>query len=529
MKNLSTTILSLAMILLSSCAKESKPKNIILMIGDGMGVQQVEQAIQYQKLYLKDGQPLNMETLQNQPHHGLVQTYSANGIVTDSAAAATAMACGFKTDGEMVGQDPDAKPCHSIIDIAKAHGLSTGLVSNTRISHATPGSFVSQNMWRNNENEITEQIITEAKVDLHLDGGGRHLIPQFQSDGKTPMNWSDVPECKGIDKLIDGKSKRLDQKDLLKVARDKGYEFICTAEQLQAAVSKSPKKLLGVFSASSFPYIQERETSPTIPSLPSLTTTALNFLSKNQNGFFLMVEGGQIDYAGHDNDVSTMLKETLEFDKTIGIVLEFIKSHPDTLLIVTADHETGGFGFTYRERKVEEMTDPEYTSIPEHSRPDYKFPLPAPIFKHIASQKLSHRSVLQPFMTTVYANEETTDPISPEVYANGIKAFVKLVKDQLGYTISEADAEYVLSRKNKRSQANLTIDQTPFCIHYWIDAHLNKFAEVIGSENFAVWATGNHTASPVHIFAVGPETYASKVQGLIDNTDIYKIMKSVFE
>lgn len=528
MKNLALTFM-VCLLLLSSCSNQAKPKNIILMIGDGMGTQQVAQAIQYQKLYLKDGHPLNLEILQKQHHQGLVETHSANGIVTDSAAAATAMACGFKTNGEMIGQDKEGQKCHSIVDIAKSNGLATGLISNTRLSHATPGAFVSQNIWRNNENEIAEQIIAEAKVDILLNGGGRHLIPQFNVDGKTPMTWSEVPECKGIDKIIDGKSKRIDQMDLIKLARDKGYEFVCTAEQLQALANKSINKLVGVFAASSFPYIQERESSPTVPSLATLTTTALNILSKNQNGFFLMVEGGQIDYAAHDNDVGTMLKETLDFDKTIGVVLEFIKTHPDTLLIVTADHETGGFGFSYRWLTNDESKLPEHTRIPEKSRPDYRYPAPEMIFKKLSEQNIAFRSVIHPFLASIYANDDVVTPISPEAYANGVTAFVELIKDKLDYTITESDANYVLSRENRRSQVHLTVEHTPFCGHYWIDAHLNKFAEVIGVENHSVWASGNHTASPVHVFAVGPEHHASKVSGLIDNTDIFKIMKSALE
>lgn len=516
-------------LLISGCPQEHKKvKNIILMIGDGMGTQQVAQAVLYRKLFKPKSSTINFESLLKLKNQGMVLTYSANGIVTDSAAAATAMACGFKTEGEMVGLDPHGKKCKSILHHAKDKGLATGLVSTTRLSHATPGPFAAQNIWRYNENEITEQMITEAQVDLMLDGGARHLIPQFKEDGKTPMMMSDIPECQGIEKSIDGKSKRLDQKDLLAIAKAKGYQFVCQQDQLKNVKLKPDDKLLGVFTQSTFPHIQERSKIASIPSLATMTETALTQLSRNDKGFFLMIEGGLIDYAGHDNDAGTQLQETLDFDQAVGVVLEYAKKNPDTLVLITADHETGGFGFSYRWLTQDEMKRPEYERIPEGSRPEYKF-APYDLFRKLEMQAKPFRSVIEPFLTKVYATPESSEPISAEIYQASITEFKKLINDEFEYHLTDQDAEYVLSRKSRRSQSGLKIDETPFCGHYWIDSHINKLAEVIGHENQTVWATGTHTASPVHIFAVGPHDYASRVQGMIDNTDIFKIMKSALE
>jgi alkaline phosphatase len=271
------------------------------MIGDGMGIAQITLA----RLSLTPSSPpLNMDTM---PYVALVKTHSANSMVTDSAAAGTALATGFKTNNGMISVLPDGTPVETILERAMKLGKAAGLVTTTTITHATPASFGAHVNSRGEESDIAVQYI-EKKIDVLL-GGGKAMF--------TPTS----------------KHRR----DLIREAKDLGYAVV---ESRDALLSTTNSKILGLFQDGAL------TTDPPEPSLAEMTEKAIQVLSTNRDGFFLMVEGGQIDWRCHDNDKVGTVKQVLQFDLAVGKALEYARKHGDTLVIVTADHETGGLAIT---------------------------------------------------------------------------------------------------------------------------------------------------------------------------------------
>ena len=290
--------------------------NVILMIGDGMGVDQMSIARYYK------GQELAMDKLETT---GFSTTHSANSYVTDSAAGGTAIATGYKTNNGWLSVRPNGAKPRTLLESAQHQDKKVGLVTTTRITHATPASFAAHINNRDKENQIAEQILNH-KVDVLLGGGQRHFLPQSQ-DGR-----------------------REDGKNLLDNAENMGYEVVQNRSDLMSEAYTS-QKLLGVFTNSHMSYELNRSEQKE-PSIAEMTEVALNKLNNDQEGFFLMVEGGRIDHAAHGNDVAGVVGDLLAFDRAVKQAMEFIENHPDTLLIVTADHETGGLGLSNGEYKI---------------------------------------------------------------------------------------------------------------------------------------------------------------------------------
>ena len=309
----------LSLLLCASCwsaPTERKVDNIILCIGDGMGLGQV--AFARMKSAGLDGK-LQTEQM---PVTGIMRTHSANSAVTDSAASGTAMASGFKTNNGMVNVLPNGKKCITILEAAKNIQMSTGLVATSAITHATPACFASRVKKRGMQTKIAEQLI-ENKVNVMF-GGGRHFFLP-----KTDKN-----------------SKRTDNRNLIEEAEKAGYSYIQTAKELDS-VNKS--HVLGLFQLGALTTKQPE------PSLAELTKKAVEILSKDKKGFFLMVEGSQIDWACHRNDRKYCLTETLLFDEAVGKAIEFAKADGRTLVVVTADHETGGLVINSSDMRCKKM------------------------------------------------------------------------------------------------------------------------------------------------------------------------------
>lgn len=487
-------------------------KNVILMIGDGMGVQQVGQAVLYRQLRKAGDPELALEKMMKGQASGLMKTTSYGDIVTDSAAAATAMACGMKVLNETVGLDANGYPCETILEKAEKMGKATGLVSTTRITHATPASFAGHQVFRDMENELAEDMIERHDIDVMLSGGIANFIPQYRDEvKKEPMKAVDLEECVGLKPEIDGKSKREDQKNLIATAKGKGMSFVCRAEQLDRISLAPDTKVLGLFSASVMPMIQERRSIASLPSLAQMTKTSLDLLDRKPKGFFLMVEGGLIDYAGHDNDAGTMLQETLDFDEAIQVAMDYVDRHPDTLLIVTADHETGGFGFSYGKKIQYEMALP--SGLAYHKPYDFAA---FTKYDYLIKQKKSFRAILDPITKDLYSKDKDYSMDA------AVKDLLASVKKDTAYSISEEDARRILFREPGAKDASPD-DFSEFYVHASI--HPDILGRAVSNQNHAVWASGTHTATPVLTMAKGPARYADRVKGFIDNTDIYKIIE----
>lgn len=277
--------------------REVPVKNVIFMIGDGMGLSHVAATTIFNGYV-----PLNLERAQ---YIGLQKTYSANNRVTDSAAAGTALAAGVKTNNGAIGVDPWLRPVETILEKAERNGLGTGLIATYSITNATPAAFIAHVPDRGMEEQIAEFFL-ETDIDLFM-GGGRKFF-----------------------------DKRRDGRLLTRELEEKGYTMIYDVDRIETSEGK---KLGGLFAPNAMKTIKDGRGDY----LPTATAKALEVLAKNsRKGFFIMIEGSMIDKGGHNNDIGMVVEETLDFDRAVKAAFDFADRNPGTLVVVTADHETGG-------------------------------------------------------------------------------------------------------------------------------------------------------------------------------------------
>jgi alkaline phosphatase len=270
-------------------------KNIILLIGDGMGTTQI-----YAGLTANKGN-LNLNRAKV---IGFSKTYSASSYTTDSGAGGTAISSGYKTNNYSIGIDKEGIPHKTILEIAENSGLSTGVVVTSSVTHATPASFVTHVNNRFSEEAIAEQYL-HKDIDIII-GGGRKFF-----------------------------NNRSDSINLFDSLRSEDYLIV---NNLQSIDTVSGKNICCLAAENSLESIQSGRGD----FLSEGTSIALKKLNKNENGFFIMIEGSQIDWGGHDNNIEYVTSEVIDFDKAVGVAFDFADRNPGTLVIVTADHETGG-------------------------------------------------------------------------------------------------------------------------------------------------------------------------------------------
>lgn len=292
---------------------EGAVKSVILLIGDGMGINHLTAA----RISLEEGASsrLNIDTM---PYTGFVINYSANHLVTDSAAAATALATGFRTDNGRIATLPDGTAVQSILLKAKEKGLSTGIVATSAITDATPAAFLVNADSRSFERTIAADML-KTHTDVLLGGGA-------DAFGINPFTRE--PKARSV----------------MHQALEDGYTYVFDREGLLSLGITPELKLIGLFMGGGMSF--EITRFHTEPSLTEMMTRALEVVEQNEQGFFLMVEGSRIDTAAHNHSVEEMLGELLVFDEAVGLALAYAQDHGDTLVVVTADHDTGGFGVT---------------------------------------------------------------------------------------------------------------------------------------------------------------------------------------
>ncbi|MED4130469.1 alkaline phosphatase [Shouchella miscanthi] len=283
-------------------------KNVIFLIPDGFSQ---SYASSY-RFYKEDALPIWDE---KDMLAAMVKTGSNNAAITDSAAAGTALATGHKTDNGVIGLGPDGESLPTILDRAKENGKRTGLVATSTITHATPAAFAAKVESRGSYTEIAKQMMENENVDLLFGGGRTEFLPE--SEG-------------GI---------RDDDRNLITYAEESGYTYLETRRQLRQWEGEGDK-VLGLFAEEALePSLNQRTDEP---SLAEMTHTAIDFLSKEEEGFFLMVEGSQIDWAGHDNDPLYAMTDTEAFEEAVKIAVDYADTHEDTLVVMVGDHDTGG-------------------------------------------------------------------------------------------------------------------------------------------------------------------------------------------
>jgi alkaline phosphatase len=334
--NLISSVL-IALALTTSCSNEPQVKNVIYLIGDGMGFGAVT------SLLLSEDEVTGFEQA---PVVGLHETCSADNYVTDSAAGGTALATGTRTNNGYVGADPDGAQLTSVLRKAQAMGKKTGIVVNTTLTEATPAAFYAGVTSRKMVYDIAKQF-TECDVDIAIGGGLGHFYNRPDSLDLTAtliekgydvyLHWESVLNTEsdkfvGILPLSDLHRR---EKNHGRASAAEGQE-VCLAAQMAAMNEETNAEHLS---------------EPTVY-LEKATAKALDVLSRdNKDGFFLMIESAIIDGYGHNNDGEGMVIEMKEFNCTLQKMIEYVNQHPETLLVVTADHETGGTGVYYNGHK----------------------------------------------------------------------------------------------------------------------------------------------------------------------------------
>ena len=519
MKSLLVSTLVLTLSSYSAFAQsQSEVKNVILMIGDGMGPGQMGLLEEYARKAphsIYDGKDTGLKTLIDNGVLGMSLHSPADALVVDSACSASHLASGVDAPSEAIGVDIDGNHVESVLEIAKQLGKATGLVSDTRLTHATPAAFASHQPHRSLENQIAEDMLATG-VDVMLSGGLRYWIPQSAND-KGTLYKQLVQQTGGEIKI---KSKRKDEKNLLTEAKDAGYAVVHTRDAL---ANVQGERVLGLFAYSGMQdgisYSNSKHNPKrTMPSLKEMTVKALDTLSKDPDGFFLMVEGGQIDWAGHNNDAATMLHEMLKFDETIQYVYQWVKDRNDTLVVVTADHETGGFGFSYSRANTPKATKKAGIAFKDRDyKPNFNFGNLA-ILDKLYAQKMSLGNMLTQFDKT----DQTPESLLQIVNANS------------EFDITLAQAKQILATEpniyfdpdNKYLKAKTFPKINDFKAFYVYGAEIRSdlIARAMSEQQSIVWATGTHTDTPVAVIAYGPDAVTASFSSLTHHTEIGKLL-----
>jgi alkaline phosphatase len=450
MKKLLTVLLVVTLIIAvtpslvtSSAAQQPEVKNVIYMIGDGMGVNQARAAEIYAAEVM--GKALAFSSF---PNRTTTTTFSLSSQVTDSAAAGSALHSGYKFENGAINVLPEGDYTYTLGQAAQAAGKSVGILSTTRMTHATPASVFGHVENRDLENELAAQLV-EFEPTVAMAGGSRAFLP----DG------------------VDG-GRREDGRDLIQEMVDKGYTYVSNAEELAAIDAGETDRLLGFFNSSHMSYEVERvNQNLNEPSLASMTSKALDILSKNENGFFIMIEGGRIDHAAHAWDLKGMIDDTLAFSDAIQVALDFQAENPDTLVIVTADHETGGFGLG------------RYTGYGSD----------IPVVESITCS--------MEYLNSLLEEDNAVD-----------------VAEKCGISLDEADVELLAQHPANMSVEDREDIQGGYAFSW---GHL-VLSDAVSRQAQVGWTSWSHTGQPVITYAVGP--HADMFEGALDNTDLPKMI-----
>lgn len=298
----------------SGGSSDAPSQSVILFVGDGMGPEIVSIAKIYSEEFLGAG--LNMVELANMGTAGYMTTHSLDRLVTDSAASGTAMATGYKTNNGVIGMSSGGEILKNLFEDALESGRSVGAVTTTSVTDATPASFLAHAASRSHHFDIAEQIV-EGDAAVVMGGGFRFFLPPEQG-------------------------KRWDGKDLTEVARDRGFDVAFTRADLMAS---DADRVLGLFASDVMPYERTRD-AERIPSLADMTAKALEILAEDPDGFLLVVEGGRIDHAEHEQRIGDALADLLAFDAAIGWAMEYQTGHESLTIVICADHDCGGPAIT---------------------------------------------------------------------------------------------------------------------------------------------------------------------------------------
>lgn len=448
---------------LTVSAAESVPKYVFLFIGDGMSIPQRMIAEEFSR---KDGR--GKLAMNNLPIQGTTRTCSANSLVTDSAAAATSIACGVKTRNGSVGVDASGKTVYSCATAAKEAGRKVGILTTVTLTHATPAGFYAHRATRGDMDGIAKDL-ADSGFDFFAGGG-------LSVSSEAPYNY----------------------------AAQKGYTIISNRTDF-LALKPGCGKILTRFRNDALRYSIDRNEPCNEPTLAELTQKAIDVLT-GEAGFFMMIEGGRIDWAGHANDAATNLRDVLALDDAVKVALKFRDAHPDeTLVVVTGDHETGGLSMGFADTGyalyMERLAGQTMSTDTFDSR----------VRKFFKSNTAADFASIQPLITSAYglqfetATNSVPSPLLLTAKEKGEleKAF-KHDKDLYAFHVNE-NAKYDGPKRYL----------------------LGGACRLILSHKSGIgWSSGAHTAMPVLTTAMG--VGAEKFAGFYENTQIAHILKSFY-
>lgn len=458
-------ILSL-FVLVCALTISAQPKYIFYFIGDGMGINQVLLTEMY-LAQIKGEIGRNHLCMTQFPVAASASSYSASNSITDSSAAGTCLASGSKTNNGRLGLDPKDEHHATIAEQLHEMGWAIGITTSVSIDHATPGAFYAKVASRNDYYTIGTQL-ADSKFEFF--GGATFMKPV---DPYNPNRPSVYKLCRDNEYTFCHGYKEYNKNMGDKVILIQDYEGLDDEKKGNGKI----------------PYAIDRE--PKDLTLPQITEVAIDFLSAKDRPFFLMVEGGQIDWASHGNDAATVIHETIDFDRAIRLAFDFYKEHPDeTLIVVTADHETGGLALGNSDYTLH-LDLLKNQKVSANVVSDQLVDL-----RRKMGKKLTFGQVKRLFSETLGLFGEVE--VSAEEEAELLATFKLMMKNKAN------------DSKNMYASLNALSDQAVRL--------LNKKAHV-------GWTTHSHSAAPVPVFAIGKG--AERFSGFYDNSDIAPLIFSV--
>jgi alkaline phosphatase len=435
----------------------SSPQNIILIIGDGMGPQQVSLAFAHERFSRHKHAGISALTrFFASSLIGMHIPFTDNHLVNDSACSATQLGSGCACEPQQVGMDSRSVPCENAAEAAHKMGMRTAAISDTRLTHATPASFGVHEEHRGHEDSIAWKL-SNSSLDIMLSGGLAYFAPSSGSLGEKPL-------C-GRTTVA---SKRKDALNPLENAMKRGFNVVCDEEGLE----EGSLPLLGLFAERDMgdAFHEGRDGEPTLVEMSERALTLLD----NPKGFFMMVEAGQIDWAGHANDAGWLLAEMKRLGNLLSAIEDFTKRHPDTLVLLTGDHETGGFGFSYKDSTV----GGESSGRAKETKLDFA---PAGLIDVLDSSSMSLKDIMKQFSSLPQV-DRTPGKLREMVFTG------------TGQRLSPQDAQAILDTPLERSPFYPYSDYLPSA----------RLASRLAPHTNIAWSTGTHTSTPIPIFAAGP-------------------------
>lgn len=453
-------------------ASAANPKYVFLFIGDGLSVPQRMIADEFSR---KEGKgQLAMNVL---PYTATTRTCSYDSLITDSAAAATAIACGEKTKNHYVGVDHNNKRLVSCAEVAHKAGRKVGIISTVTITHATPAGFYAHVNNRGDTYQISLDL-ADSGFDFFAGGG------------------------LGVSSRSTKKHRKFKQfGEPYKYVHSKGYRIVTTKDEF-FALKPSDGKIMTKFTNDALDYTIDADGSQ--PTLAQLVSKGIEMLD-NENGFFIMAEGGRIDWAGHANDAATNLRDVLALDDAVKVALAFQERHPDeTLVVVTGDHETGGMsmGFAatgyalYMDRLANQTMSVEKfegkVARLFNKNPDISFDDSKPLVTEAFGFKFDGNVMNDPMVLTKFELDDIR-----KAFDHDLEFHASKVEENSAY---DGEKRYLFGGA----------------------------CRLVMSHKCGIgWSSGAHTAMPVLTTAKGCR--AERFTGFIENADIAKILKSFFE